>query len=131
MGGMAGRLILDSGALIGWQRNDKNVWRYVAEAATHGASVVVPVVVIAECIRGGRKDAAIHRLLKAARIPFVGERTAIQAGYLLDEAGIDAVIDALVAAEAIRGGPCLLLTSDPSNLAALVGNRPYVRIVGV
>jgi hypothetical protein len=131
MGGMAGRLILDSGALIGWQRDDKKIWRYVADASARGVSIVVPAVAIAECIRGGRTDAPIHRLLAVARIPFVGKRTAIQAGHLLGEAGISATVDALVAAEAIRGGPCLLLTSDPADLAALVGKRPYVRIVGI
>jgi hypothetical protein len=68
---MAGRLILDSGALIGCQRNDPNVWRYVA------------------------------------------------------------TIDVLVAAEAIRGGPCLVLTGDPDDLASLVGGHPYIRIVAV
>jgi predicted nucleic acid-binding protein len=128
---MAGRLILDSGALIGWQRNDANVWRFVAQAARHGASVVVPAVVVAECVRGARKDALIHRLLATARVPFVGKRVALHAGRLLGDAGMSATVDALVAAEAIRGGPCLLLTSDPGDLTSLVGAHPYVRIVSV
>jgi D-alanine-D-alanine ligase-like ATP-grasp enzyme len=128
---MAGRLILDSGALIGWQRNDRNVWRYVAQAAQRGTSVVVPAVVIAECVRGGGRDASIHRLLATARVPVVGKRVAVHAGHLLGGVGMSATIDALVASEAIRGGPCVLLTSDPRNLASLVGGRPYVRIVGV
>jgi hypothetical protein len=128
---VAGRLILDSGAVIGWQRNDLNVRRYVTQAARRGASVVVPAVVVAECVRGGGKDASIHRLLATARVPSVSKRVAIHAGHLLGKAGTSATIDALVAAEAIRGGPCLLLTSDPGDLAALVGGRPYVRIVEV
>jgi hypothetical protein len=128
---MAGRLILDSGALIGWQRNDQNVWGYVSQASRRGASVVVPAVVIAECIRGGGKDALIYRLLAIARVPILGKRVAVHAGQLLGGARMSATIDALVAAEAIRGGPCVLLTSDPGDLGSLVGKRPYVRIVEV
>jgi hypothetical protein len=128
---VAERLILDSGAVIGWQRNDPNVWAYVDEAARRGASVVVPAVVVAECIRGGGRDASIHRLLHAARVPFVSKRVAVQAGGLLGKAGMRATVDALVAAEAIRGGPCMLLTSDPGDLVALLDGRPYVRVVEV
>ena len=128
---MAERLILDSGAVIGWQRNDPNVWGYVAEAARLDTSIVVPAVVVAECVRGGGRDALIHRLLAAATVPSLSKRLAVQAGYLLGKAGTSATVDALVAAEAIRGGPCLVLTSDPGDLAALVGERPYVRIVAV
>jgi len=128
---VAGRLILDSGAVIGWQRNDPNVWRYVTQAAGRGATIVVPAVVVAECVRGGGRDASIYRLLHAARVPVVSKRVAVHAGLLLGKAGTSATVDALVAAEAIRGGPCLLLTSDPGDLAALVDGRPYVRIVEV
>jgi predicted nucleic acid-binding protein len=128
---VAERLILDSGAVIGWQRNDPNVWGYIAEAAKLGIAVVVPAVVVAECVRGGGRDASIHRLLAAARVPSVSKRVAVLAGYLLGRAGSSATIDALVAAEAIRGGPCMLLTSDAGDLAALVDGRPYIRIVKV
>jgi len=128
---MAGRLILDSGALIGWQRRDPTVWAYVAQAARRGTSVVVPAVVVAECVRGGPRDALIHRLLATVRVPFIGKRIAVHAGRLLGERRMRATVDALVAAEAIRGGPCLLLTSDPNDLAPLVGERPYVQIVRV
>jgi hypothetical protein len=128
---VAERLILDSGAVIGWQRNDPDVWGYVAEAARCGFSVVVPAVVVAECVRGGGRDASIHRLLAAAKVPSVSKRVAIHAGYLLGKAGSKATVDALVAAEAIRGGPCIVLTGDAGDLAALVEGRPYVRIVKV
>ena len=128
---MAGRLILDSGALIGWQRGDRKIWGYLAEAAERGTSVVVPAVVLTECIRGGSRDAAIHRLVTGARVPFIGKRVAVQAGRLLGRAGMSATVDALVAAEAIRGGPCIVLTSDPGDLGTLLDKTPYVRVVGV
>ncbi len=128
---MAGRLILDAGAVIGYQRNDPKVWAYVKRAAERDAAVAVPAVVVAECVRGGARDAPIHRLLAAAHVPFVGKRVAIQAGRLLGETRTGGTVDALVAAEAIRGGPCVVLTGDPGDLAPLVGDRPYVRVVGI
>jgi predicted nucleic acid-binding protein len=76
---MAGQLILDTGALIGWQRNDPRVWRFVAQAAERGDSVVVPAAVVAECVRGGDRDAPIRRLLAAARVPLVSEQIAVRA----------------------------------------------------
>jgi predicted nucleic acid-binding protein len=39
--------------------------------------------------------------------------------------------DALVMAEALRAGPSVLLTSDPSDMIRLAGNRRSVRIVAV
>jgi PIN domain len=128
---MVQRLILDSGAVIAWQRGRPSVWGRVAQAVRRGTPIVTPAVVLAECVRGGPRDAPIHRLLAIAHVPFIGPRVAIAAGRLLGEAGMNATVDALVAAEAIRGGPCVVLTSDPGDLAALVGKRPYVQVIAI
>jgi hypothetical protein len=128
---MAARLILDSGAVLAWQRRRRDVWSYVVDAMRRGTPIVIPAVVLAECFRGGPRDVPIHRLLAGARVPFVGTRIALAAGRLLGEARMSATVDALIAAEAIRGGPCVVLTADPGDLAALVGKRPYVQVIAV
>jgi hypothetical protein len=128
---MAGRLILDSGAVIAWQRGRPGVWARVAEAARQGMSLVIPAVVVAECVRGGPGDALIHRLLATARVPLIGTRIALQAGRLLDEARMSATVDALIVAEAISGAPCVILTSDPDDMKALVGGRAHVQIIAI
>jgi hypothetical protein len=131
MGTLAARLILDSGAVIAWQRWRRPVLSYVVEAMERGMPIVIPAVVLTECARGGPSDARIHRLLAAARVPVVGARIALDAGRLLGETGMHATVDALVAAEAIRGGPCVVLTTDPADLGALIGKRPYVQVMAV
>jgi len=128
---MAGRLILDSGAVIAWQRGRPSVWARIAEAARQGMPLVIPAVVVAECVRGGPGDAMIHRLLATARVPLIGTRIALQAGRLLGEAGISATIDALIVAEAIGGGPSVILTSDPDDIKALVGDRAHVQVIAI
>lgn len=125
------RLILDSGAVIAVQRGNRLVDAHIATAAARGEDVVVPAVVVAECIRGGTADAPIHRLLHASHVPFLGGRLAQAAGRLLAAAGMTAAVDALVVAEAIRGGPCVLLTTDPDDLGRLAAGRPFIRIVGL
>lgn len=131
---MAGRLILDSGAVIAWQRGRLHVRARIAEASRHGVTLVIPPVVVAECIRGGPGDALIHRLVRGGHVPSTSLRTALQAGRLLGETGmcttVDArtTVDALIVAEAISDGPSVILTSDPDGLKALVGHRAHVRI---
>jgi len=131
MAAAAARLILDSGAVIAWQRQRRPVVRYLTEAMETSVPVVIPAVVLAECVRGGPRDASIHRLLAAAHVSVVGARIAIAAGRLLAEAGMNATVDALVAAEALRGGPCVVLTADPADLGALTGKRPHVQVVAI
>jgi hypothetical protein len=125
---MAGRLILDSGAVIAWQRGRLHVRARIARALRHGVSLVIPAVVVAECVRGGSGDALIHRLLAAAHVPSIGTRIALQAGRLLGEAGMSRTVDALIVAEAISAAPCVILTSNPDDMTALVGNRAYLRV---
>jgi predicted nucleic acid-binding protein len=128
MAAAAPRLILDSGAVIAWQRQHPGVRAYLTRAMRGGSPVVIPAVVLAECVRGGPRDAPIHQLLAVARVSVVGARIAIAAGHLLAEAGMSATVDALVAAEALRGGPCVVLTGDPVDLSALIGKRRDIQV---
>ncbi len=125
------RVILDTGAVIAWQRQRRHVRVYLTELMASNVPIVIPAVVLAECARGGPRDAHIHRLLASARVASVGARVALAAGRLLAEAGMDATVDALVAAEAIRSGPCVVLTTDPTDLGALIGKRSYVQVIAI
>jgi hypothetical protein len=128
---MAGRLILDSGAVIAWQRGRLHVRARIAEASRHGLALVIPAVVVAECIRGGPADAMIHRLLRAGQVPSIGARIALQAGRLLSQTGMRATVDALIVAEAMSAVPSVILTSDPDDLKTLVGDQALVRIESI
>ena len=84
------------------------------------------------------RDVGHSRVIKAAEVwPPADEPLAWRVGRLLGKAISDATIDALVAvtALAVREGNgsahCIVLTSDPDDLSALLAEEPGVRVVAV
>lgn len=123
------RLILDSGAVIALSRGDRRARAYLARALEVGALVEIPVVVVAETVRGGPRDAPVHRVLKAVGwIPEAREVHGRIAGRLLGTARSSHTIDALVVAHAVEGGGAHVLTGDPDDLARLAAPHPEVSI---
>ncbi len=123
------RLILDSGAVIGLSRGDHVVRAFLRRSIELDVSVEIPVVVLAETVRGASSDAPVNRVLKAvgdtpATTPAVGRR----AGELLGEARSSATIDALVVAHAVEAGGGVILTGDGTDLSALASAHPEVQI---
>jgi predicted nucleic acid-binding protein len=125
------RLILDTGAVIGFVRGNARVAAALRLAHDRGDEIAVPSVVVAQTIRGGPRDAPIHHLLHAVFVPFSGLRLARRAGELLGTSGTSDAVDALIMAEALRGGPALILTSDPDDMQLLANGHESVRVVAV
>lgn len=123
-------LVLDSGAVIGLARGDSRLRAFVAKARRGGADVVVPMVVIAETIRGnGPRDASVNLTIgQFAPYPLLDEPIARLAGSLLGAAKSNSTIDALVAAEAINKSPSLLVTSDVEDMGTLLDGHPGVSL---
>jgi predicted nucleic acid-binding protein len=91
--------------------------------------IEIPVVVVAETIRGGPRDAPIHRILKAVgSVPETREAHGRTAGRLLGVARSASTIDALVVAHAVEAGGGQILTGDPDDLAPLAAPHPEVWI---
>jgi predicted nucleic acid-binding protein len=123
------RLILDSGAVIGLARGDQRARTFLARALEMDASVEIPVVVVAETIRGGPRDAPIHRILKAVgSVPEAREAHGRTAGRLLGAARSASTIDALIVAHAAEAGGGQILTGDPEDLGLLAAPHPEVWI---
>ncbi len=123
------RLILDSGAVIALSRADQRARAFVARAIELGAPVEIPVVVVAETVRGGPRDAPVHRVLKAVdAVPAATEQLGRTAGRLLGQAGSSATVDALVVAQAVAAGGAHVLTGDPGDLEPLAKRHPEVCI---
>lgn len=126
-----GRLILDSGAIIGWSRGDPRIRSQVREALARSTTVRAPVVVLAETLRGGPRDAPVNRVLKSvgtvATEPAVGRL----AGHLLGRTGGRNSADALVAAEALQVPGSVVLTCDAHDLGALLSGHPQIDVVRV
>jgi predicted nucleic acid-binding protein len=121
-------VILDSGAVIAWSRGDVRVRATLHRAVEFGLDIRVPVVVLAETLRGSARDAPVNRVLKSLDVLPTTEAVGRGAGRLLGRASGENVADALVAAEAVESGATTVLTSDPDNLAALLTNRPEIAI---
>lgn len=123
------RLILDSGAVIALARGDQRARAYLARALETGTPVEIPVVVLAETVRGGPRDAPINRVLKAVGpVPPAREVHGRIAGQLLGAARSAATMDALVVAQAVEAGGAHILTGDREDLERLAAPHPEVWI---
>jgi hypothetical protein len=124
-------LILDTGGVLALVRGDQHARARQRAAANDGAEVVVPPAVVTQTIRGGSRDAPINRLLKTVQVPAVTLSLAREAGILLASSGLSDAADAQIMAEAIRRGPCIVLTSDPTDMALLAEGRSDIDVAGI
>lgn len=122
------RLILDSGAVIAWSRGDVRARALLTRALELGLDIRIPVVVLAEILRGGARDALIHRVRNAVDVFPTDEATARLAGALLGRTRGTNTVDALVAAEAVIVGAGVL-TGDAADLRALLGDHRRVTVI--
>lgn len=136
--GVTDVLVLDADGVSKIAAGDQRAQAWLERAHELDADLVVCAVTVAEVVRGVARDARANRILKAVDVHPADEPLARQAGTLLGNARSDATIDSLVAATAaatvdgMRGSSrCVILTSDPDDLAALLGERPEIRIVAV
>jgi predicted nucleic acid-binding protein len=124
-----GRLILDSGAVIALARGDQRARAFLARALELRTPVEIPVVVVAETVRGGPRDAPVNRVLKAVgSVPEAREVHGRSAGRLLAAAHSASTIDALVVAHALEAGGAHVLTGDRDDLERLAAPHPEVWI---
>lgn len=127
----SGRMILDAGAVIGWSRGDVRVRALLREAVSRNVELRVPVVVLAETVRGGPRDAPVHRVLRSTGTAPTEASVGRRAGQLLGDTGGRNTADALVAAEALAVPGSIVLTSDPDDLGSLLAQTPGVAVVAV
>ncbi|MGI9118974.1 MAG: PIN domain-containing protein [Acidimicrobiales bacterium] len=112
--------VLDSGALVGFERNDRRIVAIVRRAVEHGDSLVLPAAVVGQCWRDGRRQARLARLLGSlvCLVEPLDDTDARAAGQLLGVAGTADVVDATVAVVARRRGVGVV-TSDADDIHRL------------
>jgi len=94
-----------------------------------GTPIEIPVVVLAETMRGGPRDAPVNRVLKAVgSVPVAHEIHGRIAGQLLGATRLAATVDALVVAQAVESGGAHILTGDREDLERLAASQPEVWI---
>ena len=126
-------IVLDSGAVIGLARSDGKLRQIFKAAREDGAEFRVPIVVVAETVRGnGPRDAPINLVLAQTepRHPLT-EVIARRAGQLLGAARSFSTIDALIVAEALDCAPSVVWTSDPADVRQLLGDHPGVVVESI
>lgn len=115
-------MVLDAGALIAIDRDDRRVAGLIELGRRAGAALVTAAPIVAQAWRNGGRQARLARLLPMIDIRPTGVREARAAGELLAASGTADVLDALVALVALPGDQ--LLTGDPADLQALLTHRP-------
>lgn len=128
-------LVLDTGALIALDRNDRAVWAMLRNAADDSAQVSVPAGVIAQAWRDGSRQALLARALTHCdEVPLEGA-LARATGLLCGRANTADIVDAsvaLIAAARSQTGPAAVVTSDPTDLRHLLQTLgASVRLVGI
>ena len=116
-------LVLDSGALIALDRNDRATWAILRVACDEGDSIRVPAGAIAQAWRDGSRQVLLGRALKYCEEIALDGPVARAAGLLCGRTGTADVIDASVAVAAAgsaRYDGVAVVTSDPQDVSALL-----------
>jgi hypothetical protein len=124
---VAAGVVLDSGALIAFERGDRGVVALVARALEREAPLAVPAGVVAQVWRDGARQARLARLLAApiAGVAALDDHAARAVGQLLGVSGTTGVVDAAVVWCARTRGMAVV-TSDPDDLRRIDGSVQVV-----
>jgi hypothetical protein len=122
-------LVLDSGALVALERNDRAMWRRLKTAHEAGKVPVTHAGVLAQVWRGGGpRHASLTRALAGVDIRAIDETLGRAAGELLGRARRSDVIDAALVLLSTDGD--LIATSDPDDIEPLaIASRRHVEII--
>jgi hypothetical protein len=120
-------LILDAGALIAVERDDRDTAALIEVARQEHRSVVVPAGVVGQVWRDGGRQARLARLLNAREVVVepLTDAGARAAGVLCGAAGTADVIDASVVLAA-RRHHATVISSDRGDLELLDPRVPVV-----
>lgn len=125
------RLILDNGALIALERNDRAMWRRLKATL---ASQQVPLShggIVGQAWRGhGPRQALLAKALESVEIRPLDRTLGRAAGELLAKAGRSDVVDAALVLLAEDGDQ--IVTSDPHDIAPLaLAARRQIELIRV
>jgi hypothetical protein len=111
-------IVLDSGALVALERNDKSMWSAVKLAALDSEDVLVPSAALAQVWRGTARQARLSAALKFCVIASF-DAVARAVGELCGRTRTKDIADAQVAIVAALQGD-VLYTSNPQDMMRLL-----------
>jgi rRNA-processing protein FCF1 len=122
-------VVLDTGALIAFERGDAKMRALVREALKTSARLVIPAGALGQAWRGGARQAPLRALVKMPTtiVPSLDQVLAEAAGVLCGRVGSSDVIDASVVLVA-RRERAVVVTSDVQDLRRLDPSLPVERI---
>jgi predicted nucleic acid-binding protein len=129
--------VLDAEGIVKLAEGDRRTRLHYEAARDRKGHIVTAASTIAEVIRGGPRDAKLHRVLNRITVVPVDKALGRAAGELLGRAGLAGhrcTIDALLAAVALgQPRPVVLLTSDPDDMARLTDEpgRPRAQQIAI
>lgn len=125
-----GTVVLDSEGLSKAAARDERTAAFIKQALLEQGRVVVPAITLAEVLRGGQRDAAVHRVLKQYDVEDITAGLGRVAGEILGQTDGDKTVDAVVAAvAAAQRGRVLVLTSDVDDLTAFTEGHGDITVV--
>jgi predicted nucleic acid-binding protein len=130
-------LILDAEGLVKLASGDRDATSFARDVLERKGIVVTAASTLAEVLRGGSRDAGLHRVLRRIQVVPISDEHGRAAGELLGRNGMSGnrcAMDALLAAVALgQARPAVLLTSDPDDLARLTDEpgRPKAERIAV
>ena len=110
--------VLDAGALLALERNDRELWAALKLAALNGEDIDVPSTALAQAWRGGPRQAQLAKALEHCVIGAF-DPVARRVGELCGRTRTADICDAHVAILAAGEGT-ILYTSDPDDLRRLL-----------
>jgi hypothetical protein len=129
--------VLDADGLSKLAAGDRGAQTRFEAARVHRSRVITAASTLTEVLRGGPRDAPVHRWLKLITVVPLDRDLGRAAGELLGKSGLSGhrcALDALLAVVALsQPRPVLLLTSDPRDLAKLTDepHRPRAERIAV
>ena len=109
-------MLLDAGALIALDRDDRTMWKRLVAARRDGTPLVTHVGVVGQVWRGARQ-ARLAQALRAVRISPLDASMGRPIGELLATSRMSDVVDAALVLLSAAGDR--IYTSDPDDLLAL------------
>ncbi len=111
-------LVLDTGALIAFDKGDRTMRAILERANRNGVVVSTTTGAVAQAWRDGSRQARLALLLKGTLEVELTRERCRAVGRLLGRSGRSDVVDASVVDAAVDGDE--ILTSDPDDIADLV-----------
>lgn len=110
-------LVLDSGAFVALERDERQMWVRLKAAQASGAVPITHAGVLGQVWRGGPRQARLSQALEGIDVIALDEQLGRAVGRLLGAAGMSDVIDAAVVLLASDGDE--IVTADRSDIETL------------